>query len=70
LSEPLRCLQTTLFSKRRPRSTAIQMLERWPNEWLPGWVETMTSVARDEAGSPRAGHANPDPARRASGTRP
>jgi tRNA-(ms[2]io[6]A)-hydroxylase len=24
------------------------MLTRWPTDWVPGWVETMTSVARDE----------------------
>jgi tRNA-(ms[2]io[6]A)-hydroxylase len=27
----------------------MELLTRWPGEWLPGWVETMTSVARDEA---------------------
>ncbi len=27
----------------------MQLLERWPQEWVPGWVETMTAVARDEA---------------------
>jgi len=37
------------FSRKKAALNAIQMLERWPNEWLPGWVETMTSVARDEA---------------------
>ena len=24
------------------------MLTRWPNDWLEGWVEAMTGVARDE----------------------
>ena len=27
----------------------MEMLTRWPGEWVPGWVETMTTVARDEA---------------------
>ena len=28
---------------------AMDLMTRWPNTWLPGWVEAMTSVARDEA---------------------
>jgi tRNA-(ms[2]io[6]A)-hydroxylase len=27
----------------------MELMTRWPNDWLPGWVETMTAVARDEA---------------------
>jgi tRNA 2-(methylsulfanyl)-N6-isopentenyladenosine37 hydroxylase len=27
----------------------MELLTRWPGEWTPGWVELMTSVARDEA---------------------
>ncbi len=27
---------------------AMDLMTRWPNTWLPGWVEAMTSVARDE----------------------
>ena len=27
----------------------MDMLTRWPGEWVPGWVESMTTVARDEA---------------------
>ncbi len=27
----------------------MELLTRWPNNWLPGWVETMTAIARDEA---------------------
>jgi tRNA-(ms[2]io[6]A)-hydroxylase len=27
----------------------MELMTRWPGEWLPGWVETMTGVARDEA---------------------
>jgi tRNA-(ms[2]io[6]A)-hydroxylase len=26
----------------------MEMLTRWPGEWMAGWVETMTGVARDE----------------------
>jgi tRNA-(ms[2]io[6]A)-hydroxylase len=28
---------------------AMELMTRWPTEWTPGWVEAMTSVARDEA---------------------
>ena len=24
---------------------ALELLTRWPNDWVPGWVETMTAVA-------------------------
>jgi tRNA-(ms[2]io[6]A)-hydroxylase len=27
----------------------MELMTRWPGETVPGWVETMTSVARDEA---------------------
>jgi len=49
LTEPLALLADHAFLEKKAALNAIQMLERWPNEWLPGWVETMTSVARDEA---------------------
>ena len=49
LTDPLALLADHAFLEKKAALNAIQMLERWPNEWLPGWVETMTSVARDEA---------------------
>src|SRR5688500_2615636 len=27
----------------------MDLMTHWPNDWVPGWVETMTGVARDEA---------------------
>jgi tRNA-(ms[2]io[6]A)-hydroxylase len=27
----------------------MELMTRWPGDWVSGWVETMTSVARDEA---------------------
>jgi tRNA-(ms[2]io[6]A)-hydroxylase len=26
----------------------MELLTRWPDDWLEGWVEAMTSIARDE----------------------
>jgi tRNA 2-(methylsulfanyl)-N6-isopentenyladenosine37 hydroxylase len=49
LAEPLALLADHAFLEKKAALNAIQLLERWPNQWLPGWVETMTSVARDEA---------------------
>ena len=49
LEDPLALLADHAFLEKKAALNAIQMLERWPNQWLPGWVETMTSVARDEA---------------------
>jgi tRNA-(ms[2]io[6]A)-hydroxylase len=49
LAEPLALLADHAFLEKKAALNAIQLLERWPKEWLPGWVETMTSVARDEA---------------------
>jgi len=27
----------------------LELMTRWPGDWTPGWVETLTGVARDEA---------------------
>lgn len=37
------------FLEKKAANNAMDLLTHWPNDWLPGWVETMTSVARDEA---------------------
>lgn len=49
LSDPIRLLADHAFLEMKAAHNAMDMLTRWPGEWLPGWVETMTSVARDEA---------------------
>jgi tRNA 2-(methylsulfanyl)-N6-isopentenyladenosine37 hydroxylase len=36
------------FLEKKAANNAMELLTRWPGEWLPGWVETMTNVARDE----------------------
>jgi tRNA-(ms[2]io[6]A)-hydroxylase len=49
LLEPVALLADHAFLEKKAALNALQLLERWPQEWVPGWVETMTSVARDEA---------------------
>lgn len=49
LAEPVRLLIDHAFLEKKAASNAMELLTRWPNEWLEGWVEAMTGVARDEA---------------------
>lgn len=49
LTEPLALLVDHAFLERKATNNAMELLTRWPGEWTPGWVEIMTSVARDEA---------------------
>jgi tRNA 2-(methylsulfanyl)-N6-isopentenyladenosine37 hydroxylase len=49
LADPVALLADHAFLEKKAALNALQLLERWPREWVPGWVETMTSVARDEA---------------------
>jgi tRNA 2-(methylsulfanyl)-N6-isopentenyladenosine37 hydroxylase len=49
LSDPIRLLTDHAFLEKKAATNALELLTRWPGDWLPGWVETMTSVARDEA---------------------
>jgi len=49
LAEPVRLLADHAFLEMKAAHNAMELLTRWPGEWLPGWVETMTGVARDEA---------------------
>jgi len=37
------------FLERKAANNAMELLTRWPGEWVAGWTETMTGVARDEA---------------------
>lgn len=48
LSEPLSLLIDHAFLEKKAATNALELLTRWPNDWLDGWVEAMTSVARDE----------------------
>jgi tRNA-(ms[2]io[6]A)-hydroxylase len=48
LAEPIRLLMDHAFLEKKAATNALELLTRWPGEWVPGWVETMTGVARDE----------------------
>jgi tRNA 2-(methylsulfanyl)-N6-isopentenyladenosine37 hydroxylase len=48
LAEPLRLLMDHAFLEKKAASNALELLTRWPNDWLDGWVEAMTTIARDE----------------------
>ena len=37
------------FLEKKAAQNAMELMTRWPGEWVPGWIETMTGVARDEA---------------------
>jgi tRNA-(ms[2]io[6]A)-hydroxylase len=49
LADPIALLIDHVFLEKKAANNAMDLLTHWPNDWLPGWVETMTSVARDEA---------------------
>ena len=48
LEDPVSLLVDHAFLEKKAANNAMEMLTRWPGDWVPGWVETMTSVARDE----------------------
>ena len=48
LAEPLALLIDHAFLEKKAATNALELLTRWPNDWLDGWVEAMTGVARDE----------------------
>ncbi len=49
LADPVALLIDHAFLEKKAANNAMDLMTRWPDDWLPGWVETMTSVARDEA---------------------
>ena len=49
LADPIALLIDHAFLEKKAANNAMEMMTRWPDDWVPGWVETMTSVARDEA---------------------
>jgi tRNA-(ms[2]io[6]A)-hydroxylase len=49
LADPISLLIDHAFLEKKAANNALELMTRWPTEWVPGWVETMTGVARDEA---------------------
>lgn len=49
LSDPISLLIDHAFLEKKAANNAMDLMTHWPNDWVPGWVETMTGVARDEA---------------------
>ena len=49
LQDPIALLIDHAFLEKKAANNAMALLTRWPGEWVPGWLEAMTSVARDEA---------------------
>ncbi len=49
LKDPLPLLADHAILEKKAANNAMDLMIRWPGDWVPGWVETMTSVARDEA---------------------
>lgn len=49
LADPIPLLIDHAFLEKKAANNAMDMLTRWPNDWVDGWVETLTSVAKDEA---------------------
>lgn len=49
LADPIPLLIDHAFLEKKAATNAMELMTRWPDDWTEGWVETMTSVARDEA---------------------
>ena len=49
LADPNSLLIDHAFLEKKAATNAMELMTRWPNDWMEGWVETMTAVARDEA---------------------
>jgi len=49
LTDPIALLIDHAFLEKKAANNALELMTRWPEDYTPGWVETMTAVARDEA---------------------
>ena len=49
LADPVALLIDHAFLEKKAANNALELMTRWPSDWVEGWVETMTAVARDEA---------------------
>src|SRR5204862_5642444 len=48
LMEPISLLIDHAFLEKKAAANAMELLTRWPNDWVDGWVEAVIGVARDE----------------------
>jgi tRNA-(ms[2]io[6]A)-hydroxylase len=48
LLDPISLLIDHAFLEKKAANNAMELMTRWPGDYLAGWVETMSSVARDE----------------------
>jgi tRNA 2-(methylsulfanyl)-N6-isopentenyladenosine37 hydroxylase len=48
LVDPIALLIDHAFLEKKAATNAMDLLTQWPCDWVEGWVETMTAVARDE----------------------
>jgi tRNA-(ms[2]io[6]A)-hydroxylase len=48
LVDPIPLLIDHAFLEKKAATNALELLTRWPNDWLDGWVEALTAIARDE----------------------
>jgi tRNA-(ms[2]io[6]A)-hydroxylase len=48
LAHPIALLIDHAFLEKKAATNAMDLLTQWPSDWVEGWVETMTAVARDE----------------------
>jgi len=48
LAHPSELLIDHAFLEKKAANNALELLTRWPGEGCPGWVETLTAIARDE----------------------
>lgn len=49
LADSVSLLIDHAFLEKKAATNALELLTRWPDDWLDGWIEAMTAVARDEA---------------------
>jgi tRNA-(ms[2]io[6]A)-hydroxylase len=49
LTEPIALLSDHAFLEKKAAANALELLTRWPDGGVEGWVETMTDIARVEA---------------------
>jgi tRNA-(ms[2]io[6]A)-hydroxylase len=48
LADPIPLLVDHAFLEKKAANNAMELMTHWPTDWFPGWVETMSGVARDE----------------------